>query len=131
MAVDGKFKNIDSQNIKSGSINVDKTKTGTEIKQWEFFAKVDSMVTDYITKMMGIPSTLFTPAMVLPSKVWFQNIVKTIALIKAVMTKMRQINYRINKNNNKSTFSRKIVQLQILKSLERSKWEVIKRYKEK
>ena len=92
--------------------------------QWEFFKKVDGLLTDEIQKMVNIPSTLFTPAFALPSKSQFANVTKVIALIKGVMHKFKRINETIKNNHNEVSKRKKLVRLSILNGFEKNKWVV-------
>lgn len=111
-------------NIKSKSTSTISEKKEENHNQWEFFKKIDGLLTDQITKMVNIPSTLFTPAFALPSKAQFVNIMKIIAVIKGVMYKFRRINEILDKNNQKTSERKKLVRLSILNSFEKNKWVV-------
>ena len=111
-------------NIKSKSTSTISEKKEENHNQWEFFKKIDGLLTDQITKMVNIPSTLFTPAFSLPSKAQFVNIMKIIAVIKGVMYKFRRINEILDKNNQKTSERKKLVRLSILNSFEKNKWVV-------
>lgn len=111
-------------NLNAKSSNVGVSKKEENFKQWEFFKNVEGVLTETITKMLNIPSTLFTPAFSLPSKAQFANILKTIAIIKAVMYKFRQIDEALHKNKNTTSDRKRIARMEILTALEKNKWQV-------
>lgn len=120
-----------NENVVANKANLNNTKTNEVDTSWEFFKMRSGVVTDYMQKMINIPSTFFTPAFVEPSKAFFKDAVQTLALIKAVLHKFRQINDVIDKNKKKTSERKKIARLSILNSLEKSKWEVKYHKKEK
>jgi hypothetical protein len=111
-------------NIKSKSSNTVIEKKEENYNQWEFFKKVDGLLTDQIQKMVNIPSTLFTPAFSLPSKLMFSNVAKVIAIIKGVIHKFKKIDEALHQNRNESSKRKKMVKLSILNSFEKNKWIV-------
>ena len=111
-------------NITSKSSNTIVEKKEENYNQWEFFKKVDGLLTDQIQKMVNIPSTLFTPALSLPSKLMFSNIAKVIAVIKGVIYKFKKIDEALHQNRNESSKRKKMVKLAILNSFEKNKWIV-------
>lgn len=111
-------------NIKSKSSNTIIEKKEENYNQWEFFKKVDGLLTDQIQKMVNIPSTLFTPAFSLPSKLMFSNVAKVIAIIKGVIHKFKKIDEALHQNRNESSKRKKMVRLSILNSFEKDKWIV-------
>ena len=111
-------------NIKSKSSNTVIEKKEENYNQWEFFKKVDGLLTDQIQKMVNIPSTLFTPAFSMPSKLMFSNVAKVIAIIKGVIYKFKKIDEALHKNRNESSKRKKIVRLSILNGFEKDKWIV-------
>lgn len=111
-------------NIKSKSSNTVIEKKEENYNQWEFFKKVDGLLTDQIQKMVNIPSTLFTPAFSLPSKLMFSNVAKVIAIIKGVIHKFKKIDEALHQNRNESSKRKKMVRLSILNSFEKDKWIV-------
>ena len=111
-------------NIKSKSSNTVIEKKEENYNQWEFFKKVDGLLTDQIQKMVNIPSTLFTPAFSMPSKLMFSNVAKVIAIIKGVIHKFKKIDEALHKNRNESSKRKKMVKLAILNGFEKNKWVV-------
>lgn len=111
-------------NITSKSSNTIVEKKEENYNQWEFFKKVDGLLTDQIQKMVNIPSTLFTPALSLPSKLMFSNIAKVIAVIKGVIYKFKKIDEALHQNRNESSKRKKMVKLVILNGFEKNKWIV-------
>ncbi len=111
-------------NIKSKSSNTVIEKKEENYNQWEFFKKVDGLLTDQIQKMVNIPSTLFTPAFSLPSKLMFSNVAKVIAIIKGVIHKFKKIDEALHQNRNESSKRKKMVKLAILNGFEKNKWIV-------
>lgn len=111
-------------NIKSKSSNTVIEKKEENYNQWEFFKKVDGLLTDQIQKMVNIPSTLFTPAFSLPSKLMFSNVAKVIAIIKGVIHKFKKLDEALHQNRNESSKRKKMVKLSILNSFEKNKWIV-------
>ena len=111
-------------NVTSKSSNTIVEKKEENYNQWEFFKKVDGLLTDQIQKMVNIPSTLFTPALSLPSKLMFSNIAKVIAVIKGVIYKFKKIDEALHQNRNESSKRKKMVKLAILNSFEKNKWIV-------
>ena len=111
-------------NIKSKSSNTVIEKKEENYNQWEFFKKVDGLLTDQIQKMVNIPSTLFTPAFSMPSKLMFSNVAKVIAIIKGVIYKFKKIDEALHKKRNESSKRKKIVRLSILNGFEKDKWIV-------
>lgn len=111
-------------NIKSKSSNTIIEKKEENYNQWEFFKKVDGLLTDQIQKMVNIPSTLFTPAFSMPSKLMFSNVAKVIAIIKGVIYKFKKIDEALHKNRNESSKRKKMVKLAILNGFEKNKWIV-------
>lgn len=109
-------------NSKSSNTVVDKKEE--TYNQWEFFKKVDGLLTDQIQKMVNIPSTLFTPSLSLPSKLMFSNIAKVVAVIKGVIYKFKKIDETLHKNRNQSSKRKKMVRLSILNGFEKNKWVV-------
>lgn len=71
--------------------NVEKNKSDVEIKQWEFFKKIEGLSTDYIPKMLNIASTFFTPSFTLPSKEILNDVLRATHLITGIYTKTKQI----------------------------------------
>lgn len=111
-------------NIKSKSSNTIIEKKEENYNQWEFFKKVDGLLTDQIQKMVNIPSTLFTPSFSMPSKLMFSNVAKVIAIIKGVIYKFKKIDEALHKNRNESSKRKKMVKLAILNGFEKNKWIV-------
>lgn len=111
-------------NITSKSSNTIVEKKEENYNQWEFFKKVDGLLTDQIQKMVNIPSTLFTPALSLPSKLMFSNVAKVIAVIKGVIYKFKKIDEALHQNRNESSKRKKMVKLAILNGFEKNKWIV-------
>ena len=111
-------------NITSKSSNTIVEKKEENYNQWEFFKKVDGLLTDQIQKMVNIPSTLFTPALSLPSKLMFSNVAKVIAVIKGVIYKFKKIDEALHQNRNESSKRKKMVKLTILNGFEKNKWIV-------
>ena len=111
-------------NITSKSSNTIVEKKEENYNQWEFFKKVDGLLTDQIQKMVNIPSTLFTPALSLPSKLMFSNVAKVIAVIKGVIYKFKKIDEALHQNRNESSKRKKMVKLAILDGFEKNKWIV-------
>ena len=111
-------------NIKSKSSNTVIEKKEENYNQWEFFKKVDGLLTDQIQKMVNIPSTLFTPAFSMPSKLMFSNVAKVIAIIKGVIHKVKKIDEALHNNRNESSKRKKMVKLAILNGFEKNKWIV-------
>ena len=111
-------------NITSKSSNTIVEKKEENYNQWEFFKKVDGLLTDQIQKMVNIPSTLFTPALSLPSKLMFSNIAKVVAVIKGVIYKFKKIDEALHQNRNQSSKRKKMVRLSILNGFEKNKWVV-------
>ena len=111
-------------NIKSKSSNTIIEKKEENYNQWEFFKKVDGLLTDQIQKMVNIPSTLFTPSFSMPSKLMFSNVAKVIAIIKGVIYKFKKIDEALHKNRNESSKRKKMVKLTILNGFEKNKWIV-------
>lgn len=111
-------------NITSKSSNTIVEKKEENYNQWEFFKKVDGLLTDQIQKMVNIPSTLFTPALSLPSKLMFSNVSKVIAVIKGVIYKFKKIDEALHQNINESSKRKKMVKLAILNGFEKNKWIV-------
>ena len=109
-------------NITSKSSNTIVEKKEENYNQWEFFKKVDGLLTDQIQKMVNIPSTLFTPALSLPSKLMFSNVAKVIAVIKGVIYKFKKIDEALHQNRNESSKRKKMVKLAILNGFEKNKW---------
>ena len=110
--------------VKSKSSNTVVDKKEETYNQWEFFKKVDGLLTDQIQKMINIPSTLFTPALSLPSKLMFSNIAKVVAVIKGVIYKFKKIDEALHQNRNQSSKRKKMVRLSILNGFEKNKWVV-------
>ena len=77
--------------IISAKTNIGRNKSDVEIKQWEFFKKVEGLSSDYISKMLNIASTFFTPNFTLPSKEALNDILRATTLISAIYTKTRQV----------------------------------------
>ncbi|MGL5719161.1 hypothetical protein [Cetobacterium sp.] len=71
--------------------NVGRSKSDVEVKQWEFFKKVEGLSSDYITKMFNLASTFFTPALTLPSKEALNDTLRATHLIAGIYTKAKQI----------------------------------------
>ena len=110
--------------VKSKSSNTVIDKKEETYNQWEFFKKVDGLLTDQIQKMINIPSTLFTPALSLPSKLMFSNIAKVVAVIKGVIYKFKKIDEALHQNRNESSKRKKMVRLSIMNGFEKDKWIV-------
>lgn len=111
-------------NITSKSSNTIVEKKEENYNQWEFFKKVDGLLTDQIQKMVNIPSTLFTPALSLPSKLMFSNVSKVIAVIKGVIYKFKKIDEALHQNRNESSKRKKMIKLAILNGFDKNKWIV-------
>ena len=121
-----KVDQIEVKEIKADIVNSGIDKKEEQQEQWEFFKKISGVMTDYITKMINIPSTMFTPAFVLPSKAQFGAILKTIGLIKGVIYKFKQIDKALHTRDERSTDRERIAKLAIIKGLEKNRWKVIK-----
>ena len=111
-------------NITSKSSNTIVEKKEENYNQWEFFKKVDGLLTDQIQKMVNIPSTLFTPALSLPSKLMFSNVSKVIAVSKGVIYKFKKIDEALHQNRNESSKRKKMIKLAILNGFDKNKWIV-------
>lgn len=80
-----------TESILSAKTNVGRSKSDVEVKQWEFFKKIEGLSTDYISKMLNIASTFFTPSFTLPSKEALNDILRGAFLISAIYTKTKQV----------------------------------------
>lgn len=121
-----KVDQIEVKELKADTLNSGIDKKEEQYEQWEFFKKVSGVMTDYITKMINIPSTLFTPSFVLPSKAQFAAILKTIGLVKGVIYKFKQIDKALHTRDQRSTERERIAKLAIIKGLEKNIWKVIR-----
>lgn len=84
-----KAKQVNAKNMSASNVNVNQLNT-----EWEFFKKNSGLVTDFMNKQINIPSTVFTPDMVLPSKTIFTNITtgyKTLNTIHNLINKFSGI----------------------------------------
>lgn len=121
-----KIDQIEVKELKADITNVGMDRKEEQQEQWEFFKKISGIMTDYLNKMINIPSTLFTPNFVLPSKAQFAAILKTIGLVKGVIYKFKQIDNALHSRDQRSTERERIARLSIVKGLEKNRWKVIK-----
>ena len=107
-----KLEQASVNNISSATLNANSVK-----HEWEFFKKTSGFVTDYLNKQINIPSTAFTPNMVLPTKAAFASILQATSVLKNVQNIITRIS---NINSTGTSFAAKsnsIVKQSIAKSL--------------
>lgn len=121
-----KVDQIEVKELKADIVNSGIDKKEEQQEQWEFFKKISGVVTDFMNKMINIPSTLFTPSLVLPTKAQFAAILRTVGLIKGIIYKFKQIDYTLKHREDRSTEKERLARLSIIKGLEKNRWKVIK-----
>lgn len=97
-----------SQNIGSANVNVNQLNT-----EWEFFKKNSGIVTDYLNKQINIPSTAFTPNMVLPSKTIFTNIMSGYNVLNTVNGLLKKLSGIFNPTSSFSFLAKEVVKKSI------------------
>ena len=112
-----KKNNIKIESVKSKETNIVQGRVSDRITSWEFFKKADDLFTDYITKMVNIPSTFLTPAFVLPTKMGFLKMLEILAFLKITFQKIEQISAILDKNEKRSSERKKIAKLAIFNAL--------------
>ena len=107
---------LKADKVVSSETNVGRSNSDVEVKQWEFFKKVEGLSTDYITKMLNIASTFFTPNLTMPSKEIFNKVLKASALVSAIYTKTKQITGALNKETGDRYKKKEYVRLAVKKA---------------
>ena len=103
-----KTEQINSKNIGTSNANINQLNT-----EWDFFKKNSGIVTDYLNKQINIPSTAFTPNMVLPSKTIFTNIMMGYSILSNVNNLLKKLSGAFNQTSSFSFFSKEVVKKSI------------------
>lgn len=108
-------------NIKTNESNSTSNKVDTQQNSWEFFKKIDGVITDFLNKQINIPSTAFTPNFVLTTKEAFAKITMVISIFTQLKSKLTTIAEVISgSSTNTETYKRKkYVEEEINKNLGR------------
>lgn len=99
-----KTEQVNSKNISGSNVNVNQLNT-----EWEFFKKNNGIVTDYLNKQINIPSTAFTPNMVLPSKTIFTNIMAGYSVLSSLSNIMKKLSGTLQAESSFSFKSKEVV----------------------
>lgn len=111
-----KTKQINVQNSSSATLETETNKVG-----WEFFKKINGLVTDYLNKQINIPSTSFTPNMVLPTKDIFAHIMMAKSFMEQLKTKIEILSNAFSKDESYTAKRKEYVRKVIARSYERRK----------
>lgn len=93
--------------------NIGRSKNDVEVKQWEFFKKIEGLSTDYIGKMLNIASTFFTPGLTMPSKEILNDVLRASSLITAIYTKAKQVAGFLDKTNSDRNKKKEYIKLTV------------------
>lgn len=108
----------ESTTMKSEKVNV-KDLGGANVKvnqlntEWEFFKKNSGIVTDYLNKQINIPSTAFTPNMVLPSKTIFTNVMSGYNVLNTANGLLQKLSGVFNQTSSFSFIAKEVVKKSI------------------
>lgn len=105
------------EGVKAKETNTVYGRTSDSIQSWEFFKKADDLFTDFMTKMVNIPSTFLTPAFTFPTKMGFLKMLEVVAFLKIVFKKIDQISAILDKNEKRSSDRKKLAKMAIFNSL--------------
>lgn len=111
-----KLKQMNAQNASVSNSESETTKTG-----WEFFKKISGLVTDYLNKQINIPSTSFTPNMVLATKDIFSHIMMAKSFMEQLKEKIETLSNAFSKDESYTAKRKEYVRKVIARSYERRK----------
>lgn len=101
-------------NINVKTANSSTTSTSTVHGPWEFFKYALGFVTKPLNHQINIPSTAFTPALSLPTKAIFVNILKAKDTLLTIKNKIKAISDTVDEDHSDRLKQKQIVKINIV-----------------
>lgn len=89
------------------------------VKPWEFFSSANGIVSEFLNKQINIPSTAFTPNMVLPTKMAFTGILQAYKILDELQNKIKAISSVVDQNNSMRAKQTEYIKLAVAKAIKK------------